>query len=649
MSSGQLGTFLRQLRRLVGPRDGGLSDAQLLGRFVAQRDEAAFEVLVWRHGLMVWSVCRRLLGHSQDAEDAFQATFLSLVRKAGSIGKREALGSWLYKVAYRASLRARSQAAKRAIREQTGLDWPATAPPRPLDDWDLQPVLDEEIQRLPERYRTAFILCQLEGKTNEEAARQLGCPAGTVSSRLSWARERLRTRLTRRGLALSASGLAVTLNTKIASAAIPAQVVESTLETARSFTAGPAGAEVISGQVADLTHGVLKAMAITKLKIAGTILLGITILGAGSGTVAYRALAAVQEETAGGADSQPASQRTRRAEESPRPLANGGKDREKNTKHSSVARNRRVLRWSILFDTREGEDYAKQLHFFGAFLAVPEGPEKFLVVRDLMKRPVEGKREDLTKIQAIYWVETDPSSVERLAKTLGIEKPPYLVVFFPQHVEDELLRKEWAYTGRSEEDIEETRFQVKPTRTGYDLNVVAQSLKSGAPRVPLLPEADRNEEELRQARREVERLRQEVDSLKKAIQKGQYAQGIRELDTAWEIDSLKKSIQKEPAASRESLTLVVQAQNEGSNRGAIRQIVVRLGKEETTITKLDSLGDFLKLIRQISADKLTLEADPQLRYVAVKEIMDLCKQDGFQHIDASILSDKPDPGPGKEP
>src|SRR5262245_42697302 len=195
MNNGRLGTFLRQLRRVTAPKAaGGLSDAELLERWLTQHDQAAFEVLVWRYGPLVLGVCRRLL-RDGDAEDAFQATFLALVRKAASIGRRERVGSWLYKVAYRVALR-----AARTVR---------TAPPLPEVPvaggeaevmWrDLRAVLDEEVNRLPEKYRTAFVLCHLQGLTNAEAARALGCPLGTVLSRLSWARERLRQRLTRRG------------------------------------------------------------------------------------------------------------------------------------------------------------------------------------------------------------------------------------------------------------------------------------------------------------------------------------------------------------------------------------------------------------------------------------------------------------------
>src|SRR5262245_53862403 len=177
MANAPLGKVIRQLRQSLD-HEGGLSDAELLERVVSQRDTAAFEVLVWRHGALVLGVCRRLLRHEQDAEDAFQAAFLILLRKAGSIGKRQSLGSWLYKVAYRVSLRARAR--RRARREQPGGDVPAREATPELIWRDLRPVLDEEVDGLPEKYRTPFILCYLEGLTNEEAGRQIGCPRGTV-------------------------------------------------------------------------------------------------------------------------------------------------------------------------------------------------------------------------------------------------------------------------------------------------------------------------------------------------------------------------------------------------------------------------------------------------------------------------------------
>jgi RNA polymerase sigma factor (sigma-70 family) len=278
----------RLLRHLGGSGDpagpGGLSDAQLLERFVHSRDEAAFEVLVWRHGGMVHALCRRLLGNEPDVEDAFQATFLTLVRRAGSISKRHALASWLYKVAYRVALAARTLRQNRARREQPWFDLPDGGSGDNPARRELGAVLDDEVSRLPEKYRSAFVLCCLEGKSGEEAADQLGCPKGTVLSRLARARERLRRRLTRRGLGLAA-GLAATLGAdgKLAGAA-PAHLVETTLKAARSVALGQTALAVTS-RVAVLTEGAIRVMFVDKLKTALLVVVALGLAGVGAGIV----------------------------------------------------------------------------------------------------------------------------------------------------------------------------------------------------------------------------------------------------------------------------------------------------------------------------------------------------------------------------
>jgi RNA polymerase sigma factor (sigma-70 family) len=294
-----------QLRRLVGRRGGcPLTDAQLLEDFVARRDEAAFEALLWRHGGMVLGLCRRVLRHHQDAEDACQATFLVLARKAASIGRRQAVGPWLYRVAYRVALRLRARAARRAAREGPVDDLPAPdAADAPL--WrDLRAVLDDALGRLPEKYRAPLVLCYLQGHTNEEAAALLGCPKGTVLSRLARGRERLRARLTRLGLALTAAGLAAAL-TREAAAAAPAAPGSSTAQAAAAFAAGhPAGP--VPARVAALTEGVLRTMFLTRVKAWATALLALAAVGAGAGLWARHALADRPPPAAGAAEGRPA-------------------------------------------------------------------------------------------------------------------------------------------------------------------------------------------------------------------------------------------------------------------------------------------------------------------------------------------------------
>jgi RNA polymerase sigma factor (sigma-70 family) len=281
MTNGERAAVERDLRQMVSlPRPGGLTDAQLLEQFVARRDAAAFEVLVWRHGPKVLGVCRRVLRHEQDAEDAFQATFLILVRKAKSIGARQSVGGWLSRVAYRAALRAKVMGDKRAARQTQVSDVPAADRAADLVWRDLRPVLDEELDRLPAKYRVPFILCYVDGKTNEEAARELGCPKGTVLSRLAWARERLRARLTRRGVTLTA-GMLASLAAGTAEAGISASLVDSTLKTALLVAAGKAVADVAAAPVAALTNGALQTMLWTKFKIVAACVLVAGTLGAG--------------------------------------------------------------------------------------------------------------------------------------------------------------------------------------------------------------------------------------------------------------------------------------------------------------------------------------------------------------------------------
>src|SRR5215831_2005512 len=219
MTTGDLRAGLEQLRRaFLASGGGGLTDGELLGRFVAARDEAAFEALVHRHGPMVFGVCRRLLGNGHDAEDAFQATFLILARKATSVVKRDAIGSWLFAVAQRTARETRAVRARRRARERQvdEMPHPAVGPAEP-EDW--RPLLDREVARLPQKYREAVVLYYLEGWPHREAASKLGVPEGTLSSRLVKARRLLARRLGRSGLALSGAALTTLLGEGAAKAA----------------------------------------------------------------------------------------------------------------------------------------------------------------------------------------------------------------------------------------------------------------------------------------------------------------------------------------------------------------------------------------------------------------------------------------------
>jgi TIGR03009 family protein len=267
-----LETLVGHLRQITCPAEAAeLTDAQLLQRWLTQRDEPAFAVLLRRHGPAVFAVCRRVLRHDHDAEDAFQATFLILARKAATIGRREAVGSWLFKVAYRVALRA--QAGTTARSQQPFVDQATVTDPDELARRDLQAVLDEELSRLPERWRAAFVLCYLEGRTNAEAARELGCPPGTLSSWLTRAKVRLRGCLTRRGLAPSAGFLAVS-----ATSAVPVPLAAVTIQAAMLFAVSHAAAPT---RAAALAKGVIRPMLATKVCSAAALVLaaGLLLLG----------------------------------------------------------------------------------------------------------------------------------------------------------------------------------------------------------------------------------------------------------------------------------------------------------------------------------------------------------------------------------
>jgi RNA polymerase sigma factor (sigma-70 family) len=261
-----LTSVLRCVRALAGAPEADASDARLLQQFVEQRDEAAFACLLRRYGPLVLGVCRQVLGELHDAEDAFQATFLILARKAGSVRRGESLGPWLYRVAINVARTARAQAAQRRAHERQAAAMSQASSPDEVPPRDWQPLLHEEVHRLPDKYRVPVVLCYLEGKTNEEAARVLGWPVGTVKGRLARARDLLETRLVRRGLALPAGGLALLLSQRpVQAAAVPAALADSTLKAALLFAAGQPASATASTAALLLAKGALKTTAGKKL------------------------------------------------------------------------------------------------------------------------------------------------------------------------------------------------------------------------------------------------------------------------------------------------------------------------------------------------------------------------------------------------
>jgi len=283
MVAGRVDKLLRVLRRAVAaPAGGDMTDGRLLNDFVTRHDEDAFAALVRRHGPMVLGVCRRVLNHEQDAEDAFQAAFLVLARRAGSVGRPELLANWLYGVACRTAMAARRAAGRRRAKERQVTEMPEPAAPR-ADAWqDVKPLLDEELSRLPDRYRAAVVLCDLEGKTRQEAARQLGWPEGSVSSRLARARALLGKRLARRGVTLTAALLGGLLSRE-AAANLPPPLASSTARAATLLITGQAAAAgVIPPRVVALAEGVLRTMLLNKLiKVTVVLFLALGTLGFG--------------------------------------------------------------------------------------------------------------------------------------------------------------------------------------------------------------------------------------------------------------------------------------------------------------------------------------------------------------------------------
>lgn len=281
MPTSPLSVVIQHLQANLRPDSDGMTDGELLARFVRSRDEDAIAALVRRHASMVWGVCRRLLNHD-DAEDAFQATFLVLVRKATSVPE-QAVANWLYGVARQTAIRLRATAAKRGRRETQVVNMPEPTVPE-VRDAGLQVAVDEELSRLPDHYRGVIVLCDLEGMTRKEAARQLDIPEGSVASRLARARALLAKRLALRGVVFSGSSVAALVSAGAASASAPPALVASTIKAASLLATGQA-AGIVTAKVVALTDGVVQAMFITKIKsvLVVVLVVGLALGGIGLG------------------------------------------------------------------------------------------------------------------------------------------------------------------------------------------------------------------------------------------------------------------------------------------------------------------------------------------------------------------------------
>ncbi|HLN31397.1 MAG TPA: sigma-70 family RNA polymerase sigma factor [Gemmataceae bacterium] len=298
MAPAQLGTVLRYIHTLAhGQNQCNSADGELLRQFTLHRDQPAFAALVRRHGRLVWGVCRHVLRHDQDAEDAFQATFLVLALKAGSIRKQETVASWLHGAAYRRAMQIKRKAARRRAHEDRARQDRSGNSSSEEALRDLQELLDLEVQRLPDKYRAPFVLCCLEGMSKAEAASQLGWKEGTVSGRLARARLQLLQRLAKQGVALSAALSVAALATTAASAAPPAELVQATVRTMMAVVQQGTLSGVVSTEIVSTVRGVSRALAAAKIKVITALLL-MAGAAAGSATVLLQPAGVVQQAVA---------------------------------------------------------------------------------------------------------------------------------------------------------------------------------------------------------------------------------------------------------------------------------------------------------------------------------------------------------------
>jgi RNA polymerase sigma factor (sigma-70 family) len=405
------------LRRQVREVDRSMpDDAVLLDRFDRERDVAAFELVVWRHGPMVLNVCSRILRDAQLAEDAFQATFLTLVRKASTVSKRHAVGAWLYKVAFRTALRARRVEQKRASLQIPLEQVPARRVTNDETWSDSRPVLDEEINRLPTKYCQPVVLCHIEGRTLTEAAGILGWPRGTVAVRLARARALLRRRLVRRGITLSAAMAGVLSLHKTVSA----ELIQHTVRGVIVCTAGGTTVTgVLSSSVLSLSKGVLRSMLLSKIKIGALVLAATVAVGSSAGWVAQR-VGAGEQSIANSSIAHPDTTPTAKPATSPDRVtaATGDEKREKlanalNQAESSLARSEEQL-------AKTEGSFADQL--IEARIRFAEAQEKVRAIESDLARHIEEVTRDISNQIADVQVKMRSTSdnLEALRHASGI-------------------------------------------------------------------------------------------------------------------------------------------------------------------------------------------------------------------------------------
>jgi RNA polymerase sigma factor (sigma-70 family) len=378
----------RLVRRLLGlagaPAGAAPNDGELLDRFVRGGDESAFHEILRRHAPLVLGVCRRVVRQEQDAEDAFQATFLALAQKAGSVRRGASLASWLHGVAYRCAARVRSANARRRRHEGRVRGGPE-APPPDLTWDEVRQALDEELTRLPEKYRAPLVLCYLRGMTQCEAARELGWGTGVLRGRLDRGRERLRARLARRGLALSAGLLAAALASDGAAATLPVALGDATRKAALLVAVGKAVPGVVPGHVAALTKGALQTMLWTKVKVVATCVLTLGALGVGA-VLARQTVGAgsAAGRPAGGVDARAASP----GRAAPPPRSDGRPDKAETPKaeEKRYEFEMREQPWAKVFKwyaDNTGLAHAGNVRLAGSFTFIPPGDKRKYTLEEI--------------------------------------------------------------------------------------------------------------------------------------------------------------------------------------------------------------------------------------------------------------------------
>jgi len=450
MATAQIGNLLWHLRAIASRADGPVrTDGELLECFLARRDDDAFAALVRRHGPMVLGVCRRTLRNEADAEDAFQATFLVLARKAGTVRPRHLVGHWLYGVAYNTARKARLGDRRRRDREhRAGCDRASvTAATEPRDS--IPELLDQELNRLPDRYRAAVVLCDLEGQPLQEAARRLDCPLGTVASRLARARDLLRRNLLRRGLTCAAIGAA------LAPAVVPTALRASTARAGTLFAAGVT--DSVPATVISLTEGVLQTMFVSKMKLVAAIVvaLGLVISGTGTWTTPAQAEQPKPEK--------PVKKTDEKKPEKPAPDKPAKPDAAKPPAFGGVVKSVDADKGSLTVEVTKGDNTSER--------TVPVGKDAKVLL--------DGKKANLSDLKPGFRVNIKLGEDRTTAQSVGAEGPTLTGELKAVDVDKHTVRVS-VTTHPDPTDKKKTATEEKTLKVADDVQVVIQGEKKKA-------------------------------------------------------------------------------------------------------------------------------------------------------------------------